>query len=235
MGRGGGHGGGGFGPGRGFGRGSGRPRGGWGWGGGWGGWWPWYLDDLDDVEARYAPAFGQDSTLSGPTTDPATTTAFLAQLATAAASIHDPLSITSFQSAYNAALGMGEVTGPVLPVSGSLDALTAGVVQGFMAARSPSVSGEGLPSVDGRTRAALAELGTKRLDDIQRETALTWAYRARAAGLFMRRAQAQGLHALAHRWLRDATEYAHEAVEHAALCGDGRVLWAVRRLTSSIL
>jgi len=194
------------------------------------------------VPWRRAPAFGQDdssaaSNLAGPATDPSTTASFLGQLASAAAAIRSPVSVSAFQQAYDAAVSMGEVTGPTLAVSGAIDPLTASVITSLTGG--PSVGHEpfdgglnGSPPVsyNERTRAALAELSRKRLSTIQRETALTWVYRARAAAILMRRAQAQGLYALAHHWLRDATEYAHEAVEHAALCGDGRVLREVRRL-----
>lgn len=57
------------------------------------------------------------------------------------------------------------------------------------------------------------ELRHKTLHDIQRETAWKWCARACAAA-------SHGLH--------DATEYAHEAIEHAALCGDDELLGAVR-------
>ncbi len=81
-----------------------------------------------------------------------------------------------------------------------------------------------------RRLAALDELRTKSLSAIQQETAFTWAYRAAAAHSVIVEAQARGQHDLAHRWMHDATEYAHEALEHAALCGDDRVLLAVRRI-----
>ncbi len=81
-----------------------------------------------------------------------------------------------------------------------------------------------------RRLAALDELRTKSLSAIQQETAFTWAYRAAAAHSVTVEAQARGQHDLAHRWMHDATEYAHEALEHAALCGDDRVLLAVRRI-----
>lgn len=63
---------------------------------------------------------------------------------------------------------------------------------------------------------AVVELCEKSLDDIQRETACKWAGRACAAA-------ALGLD-------KDSHEYAHEAIEHAALCPDERVLHAVRTL-----
>lgn len=63
-------------------------------------------------------------------------------------------------------------------------------------------------------RKALVELQRKSLRDIQIETALTWAGRACAAARL-------GL-------AEDAIEYAHEAIEHAALSGDDALLASVR-------
>ncbi len=57
---------------------------------------------------------------------------------------------------------------------------------------------------------ARAELSKKSLRMIQRETAITWA--ARAVASFMSYKRTKNL-----QWLLDAEEYAHEAVEHAAL------------------
>ena len=61
----------------------------------------------------------------------------------------------------------------------------------------------------------LAELRRKDLHTIQVETAIKWCGRACAAALL-------GRH-------DDAEEYAHEAIEHAALSGDDALLAAVRR------
>jgi hypothetical protein len=61
---------------------------------------------------------------------------------------------------------------------------------------------------------ALKELQQKSLQDIQVETALTWAGRACAAADLNR--------------FTDASEYAHEAIEHAALSGNNKLLKAVR-------
>lgn len=61
---------------------------------------------------------------------------------------------------------------------------------------------------------ALEELQHKTLLQVQQETALTWAGRACAAAQM-------GLHDNAH-------EYAHEAIEHAALSGDDRILIDIR-------
>lgn len=60
----------------------------------------------------------------------------------------------------------------------------------------------------------MVDLARKNLRQIQAETAVTWTGRACAA-----------------RYLRhdaDAIEYAHEAIEHAALSGDAALLEAVR-------
>lgn len=63
---------------------------------------------------------------------------------------------------------------------------------------------------------ALTELQTKSIEQIQSETAYIWAYRAWAArelGLTL-----------------DASEYFHEALEHAALTGSDDTLREVRRI-----
>jgi hypothetical protein len=65
-------------------------------------------------------------------------------------------------------------------------------------------------------QAALDELSRKTLRQIQCETAVKWAYRAWAA----RR--------MSYEF--DAIEYSHEAVEHAALSGDGQMLAIVRNI-----
>lgn len=73
-----------------------------------------------------------------------------------------------------------------------------------------------MPSpVDPFVRAGIKELSAKSLSDIQRETAYKWAGRACAAVML-------GLD-------EDAHEYAHEALEHSALCEDQRVMQVVRR------
>lgn len=61
---------------------------------------------------------------------------------------------------------------------------------------------------------ARAELGSKDLEAVQRETARTWAGRA----------------LVAHEAGRtmDAHEYAHESIEHAALSGDNKLLDEIR-------
>lgn len=64
--------------------------------------------------------------------------------------------------------------------------------------------------------AAIEELSEKSLRDVQRETAYKWAGRACAAQ---------------HLELGDDVhEYAHEALEHAALCPDEKVFREVKRL-----
>jgi len=65
------------------------------------------------------------------------------------------------------------------------------------------------------TREALLELKEKDIKSIQIETAAKWCGRAAAAKLM-------GLRE------RDVTEFAHEAIEHAALSGDESVLSEVR-------
>ena len=62
---------------------------------------------------------------------------------------------------------------------------------------------------------ALVELRKKTLRQIQVETAYKWSGRACAAAMLGR--------------MDDAEEYAHEAIEHAALSGDDSLLAEVRR------
>jgi len=65
-----------------------------------------------------------------------------------------------------------------------------------------------------QVKKAAAELRVKSLKDIQVETAKTWAGRACvASGLGLK---------------QDAIEYAHEAIEHAALSGKERLLTDIR-------
>jgi len=66
---------------------------------------------------------------------------------------------------------------------------------------------------------ALEELKRKSLSQIQIETAVKWAGRACAAAMLGRP--------------DDAEEYAHEAIEHAALSGDMHLLQAVRNAMRS--
>ena len=65
------------------------------------------------------------------------------------------------------------------------------------------------------TEEALTELSGKDIRQIQVETAAKWCGRALAARIM-------GFPE------RDVTEFAHEAVEHAALAGDDEVLRTVR-------
>lgn len=62
------------------------------------------------------------------------------------------------------------------------------------------------------TAKALGEISVKSLYVIQWETSLTWAGRALAA-------YEMYTHHRDPHWLSDASEYAHEALEHAALAG----------------
>jgi hypothetical protein len=70
--------------------------------------------------------------------------------------------------------------------------------------------------IDRAVEDALGELGDKNIQDIQVETAVKWCGRALAAAEL-------GLRE------RDVTEFAHEAIEHAALSGDDALLRAIRR------
>lgn len=63
---------------------------------------------------------------------------------------------------------------------------------------------------------AMEELQEKDLKEIQVETAKKWCGRAIAAQILSREE-------------REVTEYAHEAVEHAALSGDEEVIYEVMR------
>jgi hypothetical protein len=65
---------------------------------------------------------------------------------------------------------------------------------------------------------AVAELQHKTLEEIQVETAFTWAYRAWAAKQL----------GLKH----DFVEYRHESLEHASLSENDDVLLAVRRIVN---
>jgi hypothetical protein len=65
---------------------------------------------------------------------------------------------------------------------------------------------------------AIAELREKTLVQIQRETAITWAERAYAARVL--------------GFTADVSEYAHEALEHAALTGDDMLLGRVRMIVA---
>ena len=67
---------------------------------------------------------------------------------------------------------------------------------------------------------AIEELQEKELNDIQVETAKKWCGRAIAAQILSRDQ-------------REVTEYAHEAVEHAALSGDEMVVYETMRALKS--
>lgn len=69
-----------------------------------------------------------------------------------------------------------------------------------------------MDQLDGYIAKAAAELSTKSLRQIQAETARVWCGRACASNN-----------------PTDATEYAHESIEHAALCGDDNLLRAIRQ------
>ena len=68
---------------------------------------------------------------------------------------------------------------------------------------------------------AEADVRTRTLGVIQRDTAITWAARAEAA-------LNQFAGTRAPRWLSDATEYYHESIEHAALSGDVELLESIQ-------
>lgn len=78
-------------------------------------------------------------------------------------------------------------------------------------------------------KAALDELTSKTLQQIQIETAYKWAYRAWAAYTVA----ASNIGVVRQQWLSDALEYEHEAVEHAALADEQGVLEDVRLIVAS--
>ena len=69
-------------------------------------------------------------------------------------------------------------------------------------------------NLDPHIRAGLDELSKKSLRQVQIDTALKWTGRAVAA--------------MKLGFFEDAHEYAHEALEHAALTGDDSLLRVVR-------
>lgn len=71
-----------------------------------------------------------------------------------------------------------------------------------------------LNQLEAAIRDGLVELQKKTLHQIQVETAIKWCGRACAAAHM-------GRH-------DDAEEYAHEAIEHAALSGDDKLLRSIR-------
>jgi len=78
---------------------------------------------------------------------------------------------------------------------------------------------QGLETDETALQAALAELHQKSLAEIQKETALLWAYRAWAAYQL--------------KLTADAVDYEQEALEHAALSGADDVLVQVRAIVKS--
>jgi hypothetical protein len=80
-----------------------------------------------------------------------------------------------------------------------------------------------------RTR-ALEELRTKNFCEIQRATALKWAWRSWAAMTLWRENPGA-------TWRDDAIEYKHECIEHASLAGesDFATLKLVRRITEGLV
>ena len=82
-------------------------------------------------------------------------------------------------------------------------------------------------------QAALNELSQKTLEQIQTETAIKWAYRAWAAYTFANGHMINGRREMMSAATHNAAEYEHEAIEHAALCGDDSVLAQVRTIVAS--
>jgi len=76
---------------------------------------------------------------------------------------------------------------------------------------------------------ACIELVQKSQEQIQIDTAFTWAYRACAAYKFSRECQSEGKLADSLKWLLDASEYEHEAFEHAGLVSD-KMLKQIRKM-----
>lgn len=78
--------------------------------------------------------------------------------------------------------------------------------------------------------AAIQELQAKSIQQIQIDTAITWAHRAWAARQLARTEMDAGHNADAYRLAQDSGEYEHEAIEHAALSEDDSVLALVRQI-----
>lgn len=76
-----------------------------------------------------------------------------------------------------------------------------------------------MEEMEASLRKALKELESKTLNDIQYDTAITWCGRACAASML-------GL-------MADAKEYAHEAIEHAALSKSFELLYLVQNYLDS--
>lgn len=80
---------------------------------------------------------------------------------------------------------------------------------------------------------AMKELSQKSLKTIQVETAMKWAHRAWAAYTMAHTLSDTKMLDQTIRWLHDAVEYEHEAIEHASLSGDDTVLHNVRLIMNS--
>jgi len=105
---------------------------------------------------------------------------------------------------------------------------------------SSSSSASSSPAESAEDEAVRVELARKTLAEVQRETAFTWARRARRAYLNSAASMREGKSAEHVRWLLDAQEYEHEALEHAALAdnfprkgGELDVLPEVRKIIGS--
>jgi hypothetical protein len=79
-------------------------------------------------------------------------------------------------------------------------------------------------------KAALQELSSKSIKDIQIETAEKWAYRTWAAKRIALLALNRSDQATHLAFTLDANSYCDEALEHAALSGDDTVLAYVRQI-----
>jgi hypothetical protein len=72
-----------------------------------------------------------------------------------------------------------------------------------------------------------AELRAKSLAEIQSDTAYAWASRAVVAMQFYQATAAP-------QWWNDAREYAHEAIEHAALNGNPMLVQAIEQAVGGL-
>lgn len=86
---------------------------------------------------------------------------------------------------------------------------------------------------DERLQAAIKELRTKTLRQIQIETAITWMYRCGAAKAIAGEYADQADLPQVMKYTSDAGEYGHEALEHAALAGDDELLRIVRAVVDT--
>ena len=80
--------------------------------------------------------------------------------------------------------------------------------------------------------AALNELNHKTLAQIQRETSVIWATRAWAAKMLSENSTTTSEMV---RWMLDAKEYEHEAIEHAALCATPGAIETARAIIDGII